>query len=1059
MSLLTKKSSGSAAGPDGIQYKVFKLFPCAARFLYAICKRCHAARQLPASWSHAFFILLSKPGKPTDHPKHLRNIACASSGGKMFWTCLLEPLTSFLVDNKYIDTEVQKAVPGIPGCLEHSWATFEALKDAKLNKRQICVAMTDLKDAYGSVKHNLLQFAMKWYRIPDWYATLAFHYYENLVAFVKTNEWQTNPFRYGIGFFQGCVKSMSWFTLVYQIVIDYLHAHGIQPYIHKVSKVPMLQKAFVDDHSLYNCSPIGAQFNLNKLSVIIAWTRCLSFNLTKCIAWAMGDLRTQGGKSYGPFDPKLTFDGKNFKYLADELFKFLGRLISIQASNQGAYNLVVKDFLAALHKVDSIPLNGPSKVWIYEFYINAKILSWPFLIYPFSVSSIQKDLEAPATRFLKKWFGLSKPANPAILFLPKSQHGLGLTSPVDKFKSLQVSAAHQLLSSSDPSIITLANSASSRTASNRWSPFDALNQAQAIVEFNSMFQGQIGSSGLGFGKRQNKPLSRIDRRSLLVSSVKANVAEARTDMLRKTPMSANFLRWTNLVPATTNLNYQILNMSEAELSFVLNAQAQSLPDPSNLRRWGCNVNARCLVCGKPNSTAKHVTNGCSTALKQGRYTWRHDNLLCLLIPVITDLVATANRSKPSAPERIRFLAEGVNPKNLNWNNRPGIWSLLSSANDWRFLVDLKDNPLMFPPITGITTNLRPDIVIWSVAIKTIIWGELSCPLEELILEAHIRKFQRYLSLEIALIVKGWRVHAFPFEVGSLGFVGHSSKKFLSAIGLRGPRQRTVIQDLSSVARKSSFHIWQSRRSPTWVCPPLLPVRLTSDSVTCPASLQALVIAKKREDALARRAATRTRSSQLPPMASPLFPSPPPFHLLTPTIQARILTNKANALQRLKKSRSVPSPSSSVAPPISSSPSADRCISNLSLTGRSIEEINRLWNEDMARKAKLSADEDLENRFKLLLDGDPISVLPLPDISHLGVDLRRWEDLYEGGIPTSRQLSQLAETVATSAADAAADGTATAAAPAAAAATVATANSSQQRTISVLDYNDDLTLFL
>ena len=92
---------------------------------------------------------------------------------------------------------------------------------------------------------------------------------------------------------------------------------------------------------------------------------------------------------------------------------------------------------------------------------------------------------------------------------------------------------------------------------------------------------------------------------------------------------------------------------------------------------------------------------------------------------------------------------------------------------------------MFPPITGVTTNLRPDIVIWSIALKTVIWGELSCPLEELILEAYIRKTQRYLSLEIALIVKGWRVHAFPFEVGSLGFVGHSLKKFLSVIGLRG----------------------------------------------------------------------------------------------------------------------------------------------------------------------------------------------------------------------------------------------------------------------------------
>ena len=285
------------------------------------------------------------------------------------------------------------------------------------------------------------------------------------------------------------------------------------------------------------------------------------------------------------------------------------------------------------------------------------------------------------------------------------------------------------------------------------------------------------------------------------------------------------------------------------------------------------------ACGKPNSTANHITNGCSTAHKQGRYGWRHDNLLCLLLPVIADLVATANRSKPSTPERIRL---GVNPKNLNWKNRPVIWSLLSSANDWQFQVDLKENPLMFPPITGVTTNLRPDIVIWSIALKTVIWGELSCPLEELILEAYIRKTQRYLSLEIALIVKGWRVHAFPFEVGSLGFVGHSLKKFLSVIGLRGSRQRTVIQELSSVARRSSFHIWQSRRSPTWVSPPLLPVRQTyfrfSDFPSLPTSPRYSQKASRRSGQA--RCFTRpgipTASNAPAPFSSPLS-SPHPHH--------------------------------------------------------------------------------------------------------------------------------------------------------------------------------------
>ena len=165
-------------------------------------------------------------------------------------------------------------------------------------------------------------------------------------------------------------------------------------------------------------------------------------------------------------------------------------------------------------------------------------------------------------------------------------------------------------------------------------------------------------------------------------------------------------------------------------------------------------------------------------------------------------------------------------------------------------------------------------------------------------------------------------------------MGHSLKKFLSVIGLRGSRQRTVIQELSSVARRSSFHIWQSRRSPTWVSPPLLPVRLTSDSVNFPAFLQAQTIAKKRADALVRSDASRARASQLHPMPPPRFS--PPFHLLTLTIQARIVANKAKAQQRLKqKCRSKPS-SPSAAPPLSAfSPSADRCISNLSLKGRGV----------------------------------------------------------------------------------------------------------------------------
>jgi hypothetical protein len=79
LKFLKKKSSGSAAGPYGIQYKVYKLFPCAAKKLYLLCARAHREKRTPSCWGHAYMVLLTKKNRPTNHAKHLRNIACSST--------------------------------------------------------------------------------------------------------------------------------------------------------------------------------------------------------------------------------------------------------------------------------------------------------------------------------------------------------------------------------------------------------------------------------------------------------------------------------------------------------------------------------------------------------------------------------------------------------------------------------------------------------------------------------------------------------------------------------------------------------------------------------------------------------------------------------------------------------------------------------------------------------------------------------------------------------------------------------------------------------------------
>ena len=91
----------------------------------------------------------------------------------------------------------------------------------------IVISWLDLANAYGSVRHNLIQFAMSYYHIPIQIRKIIFDYYDKLCAMVKTDDWSTDIFRYEIGVFQGCTLSTILFLMVFTPVIrTYGHEPG-----------------------------------------------------------------------------------------------------------------------------------------------------------------------------------------------------------------------------------------------------------------------------------------------------------------------------------------------------------------------------------------------------------------------------------------------------------------------------------------------------------------------------------------------------------------------------------------------------------------------------------------------------------------------------------------------------------------------------------------------------------------------------------------------------------------------------------------------------------------
>ena len=119
----------------------------------------------------------------------------------------------------------------------------------------------------------------------------------------------------------------------------------------------------------------------------------------------------------------------------------------------------------------------------------------------------------------------------------------------------------------------------------------------------------------------------------------------------------------------------------------------------------------------------NVLSACKTALTQGRYTFRHDSVLCELLAAIKNF-SNEIASPPQAVHKIKFVKAGM-PTSSHKSKATGV---LHHIRDWLFMSDL-DSGFIFPGHIAIK-SLRPDLIVFSNSVKRIIIIELTCPCEE-----------------------------------------------------------------------------------------------------------------------------------------------------------------------------------------------------------------------------------------------------------------------------------------------------------------------------------------
>ena len=163
--VVKKARSSSAPGPNGIPYKVYKMCPLLTRRLWRLIKVIWRKEKVPEEWQKAEGIFTPKE-KDSKDISQFRTISLLNVEGKIFFSVLSKRLTNYLLKNNYVDTSVQKGgVPGFSGCIEHTSAISQLLREARVNKSDLTVVWLDLTNAYGSISHQILEKAHGHYHI------------------------------------------------------------------------------------------------------------------------------------------------------------------------------------------------------------------------------------------------------------------------------------------------------------------------------------------------------------------------------------------------------------------------------------------------------------------------------------------------------------------------------------------------------------------------------------------------------------------------------------------------------------------------------------------------------------------------------------------------------------------------------------------------------------------------------------------------------------------------------------------------------------------------------
>ena len=786
---LLKSNLESAAGPDGIGFLVYKRFEdLLIPAITALFNACAKYRRVPAKWKESVTVLIPKGGDPRN-VKNWRPINLQDCIYKLYAALWAKKITDWAIQSG-VASKSQKGFMPVNGCHEHLFIAQSILNSTRRRKKPLYMTYYDLKDAFGSIPHELIHVVLKAQRLPQQVLEIVNDLYKGASFCVMTKEGCTGRITTCKGVKQGCPLSPILFNLAIEPLLHRLAAceEGLE--LRTTDGKPparVTHMAYADDLKTVASTRTGIQALHGVVERFLRWTG-LEANPSKCATLGLKVGKTKQVPE--PVELKLHNQvlpvvklGEAYKYLgikdALESSVHHSQILSVMSKARKDITKILRSELLPWQKLDAIRTFVMSRL---DYHLRH--------CYPYKHQLSAFDLHVRAT--LKAVFNLSKSTVQELFHQPIANGGLGCTSLHTIAAATQLGHAIQMLNSPDSMVREVAEGQLMEVITKIYvyTPDKGDNDRETILAF-------LNNQDVGCLKRKSKKtgdvrslwselpgniawcktkvvageggrylVQRADGSSLdqthLIRSIKQHIAERQRDA------------WKDKADQGKSVAYQKADsnsflrgptrLKTKEVLFAVRARSAQIPTRAYLKKIGASKVSRCRHCTADPETLAHVLNHCPHHM-DSKIKARHDKAL--------ERITTAIKS--SSANRGKTLQVDAAPEDME-------------------------------------TQLRPDILLKDEKRKTVAIADLAIAFEDhkknSFGEARLRKEEKYAGIKRHYEARGYRVTVQALVYGSLGCIAQENMQVLTRnLGINARTAYAVQRDISLDCIRYSHQIW------------------------------------------------------------------------------------------------------------------------------------------------------------------------------------------------------------------------------------------------------------